>query len=69
MKKCDSYIKMIEIRFDLVENETKTRTYGRCLRTNEIDECKCGGNTTDCDFYPKKRRSSSNKSKIKVYFK
>ena len=64
MKKCDSYMKMTEIKFDPVENEMKTRTYGRCLRTNEIDECKCGGNTTDCDFYPEKRRSSSNKSKI-----
>ena len=64
MKKCDSYMKMTEIRFDPVENEMKTRTYGRCLRTNDIDECKCGGNTTDCDFYPEKRRSSSNKSKI-----
>ena len=64
MKKCDSYMKMAEIRFDQVENEMKTRTYGRCLRTNEIDECKCGGNTTDCDFYPEKRRSYSNKSKI-----
>lgn len=64
MKKCDSYMKMIEVRFDPEENEMKTRTYGRCLRTNEIDECKCGGNTTDCDFYPEKRRSSSNKSKI-----
>lgn len=64
MKKCDSYMKMTEIRFDPVENEMKTRTYGRCLRTYEIDECKCGGNTTDCDFYPEKRRSSSNKSKI-----
>ena len=64
MKKCDSYMKMTEIRFDPVENEMKTRTYGRCLRTNMIDECKCGGNTTDCDFYPEKRRSSSNKSKI-----
>ena len=64
MKKCDSYMKMTEIKFDPVENEMKTRTYGRCLRTNDIDECKCGGNTTDCDFYPEKRRSSSNKSKI-----
>ena len=64
MKKCDSYMKMIEIRFDPVENEMKTRTYGRCLGTKEIDECKCGGDTTNCDFYPEKRRSSSNKSKI-----
>lgn len=67
MKKCDGYMKMIETRFDPVENEMKTRTYGRCLRTNEIDECKCGGNTTDCDFYPEKRRASSNKSKIGSY--
>ena len=64
MKKCDSYMKMNEIRFDPVENEMKTRTYGRCLGTKEIDECKCGGDTTNCDFYPEKRRSSSNKSKI-----
>ena len=64
MKKCDRYMKMIETRFDPVENEIKTRTYGRCLGTKEIDECKCGGNITDCDFYPEKRRSSSNKSKI-----
>ena len=64
MKKCDRYMKMTEIRFDPVENEMKTRTYGRCLVTKEIDECKCGGDTTNCDFYPEKRRSSSNKSKI-----
>ena len=75
MKKCDRYMKMTEIRFDPVENEMKTRTYGRCLGTKEIDECKCGGDTTNCDFYPEKRRSSSNKSKIgdsiivsKVYY-
>ena len=64
MKKCDSYMKMVEVRFDPEENKMKTRTYGRCLGTKEIDECKCGGDTTNCDFYPEKRRSSSNKSKI-----
>lgn len=64
MKKCDSYIQMIEKKFDPVENEMKTRTYGRCLGTKEIDECKCGGNTAECDFYPEKRCSSSKKVKI-----
>lgn len=64
MKKCDSYVQMVEKKFDLVENEIKTRNYGRCLGTKEIDECKCGGNTAECDFYPEKRCSSSKKVKI-----
>lgn len=32
-----------------------TKTVGVCWGTKECDECSCGGDEEECDFYPEKR--------------
>lgn len=66
MKKCDNYVQMVEKKFDLVENEIKTRNYGICLRTKEMEECNCEGDKSKCDFYLEKRCSTCKKVKPNV---
>lgn len=35
---------------------------GECWGTRERDECRCGGDTTKCDFYPEKRKKHNHNS-------
>ena len=52
MGRCDCY----NVRIDRIYgNETK---YGVCLGTKEIDRCNCGGDESQCDFYPEKRKAA-----------
>jgi len=44
----------------------------RCLATKEVDECRCGGNCSRCDFYPEVRERAKNVPDIRaaiVYYK
>ena len=52
MGQCDCY----NVRIDRIYgNETK---YGVCLGTKEVDRCNCGGDESNCDFYPEKRKAA-----------
>ena len=43
--------------------DSYTAYYGesRCLGTKEVETCSCGGDESQCDFYPEKRKVSENK--------
>ena len=52
MGQCNCY----NIRIDRIYgNEVK---YGVCLGTKEVDHCNCGGDESNCDFYPEKRKAA-----------
>ena len=38
---------------------------GVCWGTKETDECSCGGDETQCDFYPEVRKRGRNNMSIK----
>ena len=38
---------------------------GVCRGTKEIDECSCGGNRIQCDFYPEVRKEARDSITIK----
>ncbi len=40
------------------KSEYKTITIGRCLGTQEKEECTCNGDERLCDFYEYKRRQN-----------
>lgn len=40
-------------------------TVGVCWGTKEIDECKCNGDRTQCDFYPEVREKARAETEIK----
>ena len=33
----------------------------RCLGTKEVETCSCGGDESECDFYPEKRKAAEKK--------
>lgn len=43
------------------------KKYGVCLGTKEIDHCSCGGDLSDCDFYPEYRKAMSRADDEELY--
>ena len=43
--------------------DSYTTYYGesRCLGTKEVETCSCGGDESNCDFYPEKRKAAEKK--------
>ena len=46
--------------------EKHSTPVGVCWGTKEQDECLCGGNRCNCDFYPEVRESSGKDTKLTI---
>ena len=64
MCKCDCYHERIKYRYtydqysgERIRHEVNT---GVCYGTFECEECRCGGDKSKCDFYPKVRAEANN---------
>ena len=58
MKKCDCYDVAEEI-FGWLNSDTPIlKEVSRCYGTKEREECACGGDRSQCDFYPEIRAES-----------
>lgn len=68
MKKCDSYHLQPKTRYTYhplsghpIPHDIEV---GVCWGTKECDECDCGGDMTQCDFYPEVRKRGRDSIKI-----
>ena len=58
-KICSSYV-----TFEECSHFPNTKLIHRCIGTKDCDECTCGGDEAECDFYPEKREKAMAERKI-----
>lgn len=60
---CDCYIEDRELVDYTPLMKPIYKTVARCNGTRERDECSCGGDKTECDFYPEVREKAKKEQK------
>lgn len=70
MDKCECW----ELRKTIVGWHDKSPLYGQytkqiCNGTKEREECTCGGNVTECNFYPEKRKEGKTLNTAEMFIR
>lgn len=70
MDKCECW----ELRKTIVGWHDKSPLYGQytkqiCNGTKEREECTCGGNVAECNFYPEKRKEGKTLNTAEMWLK